>query len=207
MNKLKKQNLLKILILVISVFFNTQQAFSQASAVQTFSTSVPPAVAINKTSSSNSGSINPVSGEIVGSLTSSFYLEVNDGKNYDFIVYSTMLTADGTVSAFDKNGNLIFGNTTILPLSSSVENAKQNIAGNANVIVYPFELTIDPDMAQVFVSDATYEKCYKVNFLNDVAEGNLVQSIDNTPITNTYSLGEDVSGTYSTTVYITVVSK
>ena len=204
---MKKQNLLKTLILVISVLFSTQQAFSQASAVQTFSTSVPPAVAINKLSSSNTGTIDPVSGEIIGNLTSSFNLEVNDGKTYNFIVYSSMLTADGSVSAFDKNGNLVFGNTTHLPLSSAVANAKENIAGNANVIVYPFKLTTDTNMAQTFGPDATYEKSYKVNFTEDVAEGSLIHSISGTPITNTYSIGEDTSGTYSTTVYITAVSK
>ena len=62
-------------------------------------------------------------------------------------------------------------------------------------------------MSKTFTNDATYDSCYKVNFLDDVAEGSIVHAIGGTPVANTYSIGEDTAGTYSATVYITAVSK
>lgn len=204
---MKKLDLLKNLILVMCVLFSTQEAFSQASTVQMLRSSVQPAVAIEKIVVSNSGTINPVTGAIAESLGSSFNIQVNDGKSYEFYVYSTILTSDGSVSAFDKKGNLLFANTTVLPLNSAVANAKQNVAGNADVIVYPFELNVDANMAYTFMSTTAYNECYKVNFINAIAEGELTQTIGNTPVPGTYSVGEDSSGRYSATVYISAIAK
>lgn len=204
---MKKQNLLKCLILVISVLFSTQEAFSQASTVQMLRSSVQPAVAIEKTTSSTNGTIEPSTGIITEDLSTSFFLKINDGKAYDFIIYSTITTSDEVVSAFDKNGNLLFTNNTILPISSAVENAKQNSGSNANVIVYPFELTLGANMTSTFVTQTTYEKCYKINFINSAMSGSLIQSIGKNPIDNTYSIGEDNAGSYKATVYITAISK
>lgn len=203
MNKL----IFNTLILILVVLFSTQEAFSQASAGQMLRTSVQPAVAIEKISSVENGSISAAKGEISGSLSSSYKLQVNDGENYDFIIYATLLTATDTVSAFDKNGDLLFSNNTNLPTNSAVENARANIEGNANVIGYPFEITIDENMSLNFTTDKTYSECYKVNLTNSATSGNLLQTISGAPTTNTYSLGEDLAGTYKATVYITAVAK
>ena len=191
----------------MSVLFSTQEAFSQASTVQTLSTSVQSAVAVEKLSSLEQGSISPVTGEISQSLTSTFNLQINDENAYDFVVYSTILTADSTVSAFDKNGNILFSNIDNLPSESAVGKAKLNQEGNANVIVYPFELSLDENMSVTFTTDKTYSDCYKVNFTNSATSGNLVQTISGAPIANTYIVGEDTAGTYKATVYITAVAK
>ena len=204
---MKKLNLLNILILVTSVLFSTQEAFSQASTVQTLSTSVQSAVAIEKVSSMEQGSISPVTGEISGSLTSSFNLQINDENSYEFVIYSTLSTADSTVSAFDQNGNLLFSNIDNLPTGSAVEKAKLNQEGNANVIGYPFELSLDENMAVTFTNDKTYDDCYKINFTNAATSGNLIQTVSGNPTANTYTVGEDTAGTYKATVYITAVAK
>ena len=203
MNKL----IFNTLILILVVLFSTQEAFSQASAGQMLRTSVQPAVAIEKISSVENGSITATKGEISGSLSSSYKLQVNDGENYDFIIYATLLTATDTVSAFDKNGDLLFSNNNNLPTNSAVENARTNIEANANVIGYPFEITIDENMSLNFTTDKTYSECYKVNLTNSATSGNLLQTISGAPTTNTYSLGEDLAGTYKATVYITAVAK
>lgn len=203
MNKL----LVNILILIMSVLFSAQEAYSQASTGQTLRTSVQPAVAIEKISSVETGNLSAITGEIFGSLSSTFNLQVNDGESYDFIIYATLLTATDTVSAFDKNGDLLFSNNTNLPTNSAVENARANIEGNANVIGYPFEITLDENMSLNFTTDKTYSECYKVNLTNSATSGNLLQTISGAPTTNTYSLGEDLAGTYKATVYITAVAK
>lgn len=203
MNKL----IFNTLILILVVLFSTQEAFSQASAGQMLRTSVQPAVAIEKISSVENGSITATKGEISGSLSSSYKLQVNDGENYDFIIYATLLTATDTVSAFDKNGDLLFSNNNNLPTNSAVENARTNIEANANVIGYPFEITIDENMSLNFTTDKTYSECYKVNLTNSATSGNLLQTVSGAPTTNTYSLGEDLAGTYKATVYITAVAK
>ena len=191
----------------MGVLFSTQEAFSQASTVQTLSTSVQSAVAVEKTNSLEQGSISPVTGEISGALTSTFKLQINDENAYDFVVYSTISTADSTVSAFDQNGNLLFSNMDNFPSESAVTKAKLNQEGNANVIVYPFELSLDENMSVTFTTDKTYSDCYKVNFTNSATSGNLVQTISGAPIANTYIVGEDTAGTYRATVYITAVAK
>ena len=204
---MKKLNLLKTLILVVSVLFSTQKAFCEATAVQMAETSVQPTVAIEKTSNNNEGSINPKTGDITSDLTSTFNLKINDTNNYDFIIYSTITSASGAEPAFDTNGNLLFANTTILPLTSAVSNAKQNIKGNPNVIVYPFNLSLDTDMTKSFTTREGYDKCYTINFINSAMEGDITQTIGGSAITNTYSMGEDIAGVYKATVYVTAVAK
>ena len=204
---MKKLNLLKLLILVVSVLFSTQKAFCEATAVQMLETSVQPTVAIEKTSSNTEGSINPKTGDLTSELTSTFNLQINDTKNYDFVIYSTVNSASGAESAFDINGNLLFANTTVLPLTSAVSNARQNVKGNPNVIVYPFKLSIDTDMTKTFSTREGYNECYQINFTNSAMEGEVTQTIGGSALPNTYSIGEDVAGIYKATVYITSVAK
>ena len=191
----------------MSVLFSTQEAFSQASTVQTLATSVQTAVAVEKLTSPSPGTINPENGEISGSLTSSFKLKSNDENSYEFVMYSSIQTSDKTVSAFDVNGNLLFANTRFLPLSSAVENARNNVAGNANVIGYPFKVTLDDNMTINFTTDQDYNECYKINFKTGAATGNMVQTVTGSPTLNTYGGYEDLSGTYRATVYITAIAK
>ena len=191
----------------MSVLFSTQEAFCEATAVQTSETSVQPTVAIEKIQSKNESSINPKTGDITSDLSSTFKIQINDTKSYDFIVYSSINCSAGSVSAFDKDGNILFANTTVVPLDSAVVNAKQKVKGNPNVIVYPFELEMDADMTKTFTSREGYNECFVVNFINSAMEGEVVQTIGGSALPNTYSIGEDIAGTYKATVYITAVAK
>ena len=68
---MKKQNLLTILILVTTVLTGTVKAFGYAEVEQTINLSVQPSVAIEKTTSNESGTINPRTGVHAG-LNASF---------------------------------------------------------------------------------------------------------------------------------------
>lgn len=204
---MKKLNLLKSLILVTAVLTGTVQAFGYASTEQTVNTSVQTAVAIDKTASNEAGTIEPATGAITGEVSSSFNLKTNETNSYDFIVYSKILTTDGEVSAFDSKGNLLFGNTTSLPTSTAVSNAKSGSGANADVIGYKITMSVGDEMSINLTNLETYDECYRINFTGSVTEGTLTQSISGQPAVNTYSIGEDTSGTYSSTVYITAISK
>lgn len=204
---MKKLNLLKSIILVTAVLTGTVQAFGYATTEQAINTSVQTAVAIEKTASNEAGTIEPSTGAITGEISSSFNLKTNETNSYDFIVYSKILTTDGEISAFDSRGNLLFGNTTSLPTSTAVANAKSGSGANANVIGYRINLTVGEDMSIDLTNLESYDECYKINFTGSATEGTLTQNISGSPAVNTYSIGEDTSGVYSSTVYITAISK
>ena len=202
---MKKLNLLKSLIIVMSVLLSTGKAFCEATAVQQVRTVVQPTVAVEKTSEPESGSINPsLAGEST-ILTSSFKLQANDEKTF-FVVYSRIQVTGGqTVSAFDINGNLMFANSSILPTSDAANNARANVAGNANIIVYPFDLAGE-NIDTSFTESEDYKECYKVTLEDPLTTGVLTQTVGGTPSTNTYST-RDQAGTYQATVYVSAVSE
>ena len=193
--------------MVTAVLTGTVQAYGYASTEQTINTSVQAAVAVEKVSSNEAGTIEPATGAITGELSSSFNLQTNDTNTYDFIVYSKILTTDGEVSAFDSNGNLLFGNTTSLPTGTAVSNAKNGNSNNADVIGYRINMTVTDGMDINFTQSETYDKCYKINFTGSAVQGTLTEKISGQPATNTYSIGKDTAGSYSATVYITAISK
>ena len=122
------------------VLLSTEKAFCEATAVQQVQTVVQPTVAVEKTATPESGYINPSLGGEATTLTSSFKLQANDEVTF-FVVYSNIQIDGGqAVSAFDMFGNLMFANTTYLPSANDANNARANISGNANIIVYPFTL-------------------------------------------------------------------
>lgn len=191
----------------MAVLTGTVRAYGYASTEQTVNTSVQPAMAVEKITSNEAGTIDPATGAITGEISSSFNLKTNETNSYDFIVYSKILTTDGEVSAFDSNGNLLFGNTTSLPTGTAVANAKSGNNDNADVIGYKITMSVGEDMSINFTTHETYDECYKINFTGTATEGTLTQRISGQPAVNTYSIGEDTSGTYSSTVYITAISK
>ena len=203
---MKKLNLLKSLIMVIAVLIGTvDKAFCEATAVQASYTLVRSTVAVEKTASSESGSIDPSLEGKATTLTSSFNLKANDEKTF-FVVYSRIqVDGGGNVSAFDQSGNLIFGNTTHLPQVSDVEKARTGTVGNANVIAYPFKLTGE-NINTSYTSSEDYKECYKVTLQDPLTVGILNQSVGGMPVANTFST-RDEKGTYSATVYITTATE
>ena len=80
---MKKQNLLKSLILISAVLASTVGSFASTDAVQTLSVSAPPAVSISKNASSESDDLNPRTGAHKG-LNASFTLMTN-GTDEDYL--------------------------------------------------------------------------------------------------------------------------
>lgn len=202
---MKKLNLLKSLIIVMAVLLSTGKAFCEATAVQENYTLVQPTVAVEKVSSIETGNINPSNG-VASQLTSSFNLQSNDEETF-FILYSTLAVAGGTtLSAFDASGNLYFANTNFPPTVVAVNNAKQGIAGNANVIGYKINLSGE-SIDITYTNSSIYSDSYKIMLSDSATAGTLSQSIGGTPAVNTYKVGEDMQGSYSATVYVTASTK
>lgn len=206
---MKKQNLLNILILVTAVQICAVKAFGYAEVEQTINTSVQPAVAIEKLYSNESGSINPLTGTHSG-LSASFKLQTNGtDDDYDFIVGARINSIDGEVSGYTSNGALLFGNTSSLPTSLAIEDARLGGKNNRNVIAYPIDMNITNPMSVKYDGSRATEEgsgCYIIK-INNGSEGTLTQTVGNTPVANTYSIGQDEAGTYKATVYFTAVSK
>lgn len=201
-----KNNFLKSLILITTVLISTVKTYGYAEVEQSVTTDVQPSVAISKLASQEAGTIDPTTGASSG-LNASFKLQTNgNDENYDFVVSAKINTIDGEVSAYGQNGCLLFGNTIALPTSSAIENAKMGNKKNPNVIAYPLNMSITSPMSVEFGNSPIYGDSWIVK-VNSGTEGTLTQSIGQTPINNTYSIGEDEAGTYSATVTFTAISK
>lgn len=212
---MKKQNLLKSFILVNAVLTSTVGSFASTDAVQTLSVSAPPAVSISKNASTESDDLNPRTGAHQG-LTASFTLMTNGtDEDYLFVVGAKILTTDGVeVSAYSSDGkNLLFGKVDkeeYYPTVDAINNAKAGGNNNANVIAYPIsEIGITSPMTVTY--DDTQETgegigCYVVK-VNSATEGTLTQTIGGNPVSGTYSLGQDLAGTYKAVVYFTAIKK
>ena len=202
---MKKLNLLKSLIIVMSVLLSTGKAFCEATAVQTVNTVVQPTVAVQKLSSVEAGSIDPSSGE-ASLLTSSFKLLSNDEETF-FVMYATLIIEDGTtVSAFDRNGNLLFGNVDHPPKEVAVSCAKLANAKSANVIAYKVNFTGEKVDIK-YVESPIYKDCYKITLTDSATIGTFEQNVGGAPTQNSYTLGEDMNGNYSAVVYLTATTK
>ncbi|MBQ7126318.1 hypothetical protein IJO12_04460 [bacterium] len=202
---MKKLNLLKSLILVILVLTGTTKAFAYAETGQMLYTSSPVAVSVEPLIVNNSGTINPATGEISNTLNASFNLQTNDPDNYKFVMYSKIQTTGGEASAFDKDGNILFGNIDTLPTNTAVENAKTGNADNANVIGYKLNSAIGQNVSIIYDDTGSYGESYIMRLLNSVSSGSVEQTITGNPKVNTYSNSQDTSGTYRVTVYVTAI--
>ena len=203
---MKKLNLLKSLIIVMAVLLSTGKAFCEATAGQSSRTVVQSTVAVELVSSAESGSIDVNNKGNAPLLTSTFHLKSNNEATF-FIVYSSLqVNGENSMSAFDSKGNLLFGNLSRIPTETAVSNAKAGIAGNANVIVYPFKLK-GVNVETSFVNSKDYNECYKVTLEDPLVIGDLNQEVGvQLPIDNTYGT-DDEPGTYSATVYVTAATE
>ena len=200
-----RHNLLKSFILILALVGATR-AYGYAEVEQSVTTDVQPSVAISKTISQESGSIEPSTGVNTG-LNASFNIQTNGtDDDYDFIVGSTILSTDGEVSAYGQNGCLLFGNTISLPTASAINDARVGGNNNRNVIGYPVTMSITEPMSVDFTNSTTYGECWVVK-VNAASEGTLNQTIGQSPVAQTYSVGQDEAGTYRATVTFTAISK
>ena len=205
---MKKLNLLTTLILVMTALTSAGKAFATAGLEQTINLSVQSAVAIEKTTSKESGTVNSSTGSHEG-LNASFKIQTNGlDTNYDFIVGAYITTATGNVSAYGSNESILFGNTTVFPTMTAVDDARIAGTNNPNVIAYPMVFNISDPMDITFDDSKATEEgigCYVVK-INTAQEGTLTQEIGKNPVNNTYSMA-DLAGSYKCTVYFTAISK
>lgn len=201
-----RNNILRNLILFLAILISMAETFGYAEVEQAVNTEVQPSVAISKTISQETGSINPTTGVHTG-LNANFKIQTNGtDENYDFILTSKINTMDGEMSAYTQNGNLIFSNNNILPTRTAVEDVIVGGRDNANVIAYPLNMSITSPMTVEFGNTLNNGECWIVK-LNSGTEGSLTQVVGETPIVNSYSLGQDEAGTYNATIIFSAISK
>lgn len=203
---MKKQSLLTVLIIVTSVLLSTVKAFAYTEVGQTVILSAQPAVSVKKESAKESCVIEARYGTHDG-LSASFLLKTNGtDEDYDFIVGSNLTVGDSEYSGFTKNGNLVFANTNYTPTSDAIYDALQEGNQNPNVIVYPFNVVVEPPMTANFGKHSLHGDCYLIK-VNGQSEGTITKLVGGNPIADTYKLGDDLMGSYQAVVYITVVRK
>ena len=207
---MKKQNLLTVLILVMTIPFGIGKAFADAEAEQTGTLSVPPTISIIKESTSEAGSINPRTGINTGNLTAVFGLSTNVYDDaYNFIICSKVEVAGGgMVSGYTSKGELIFTNSSNLPSTEAITDIKQGGNNNPNAIAYGVNYTIPETMSISYEPSKETDEgtgCY-VLLVNNTSEGTIIQSVDANPVDKSYSYA-DQAGTYKATVYFTAVAK
>ena len=195
----------------MSVLVNTPKAFAEATATQMLYSSVPSAVAINIRETNISSGLEPQYGTILNDLKSSFDLSINTAesgdKTYDFYIFARVKTYEGDASAFGPNGVIVFSNTSSLPTSSAVYNARYGINGNVDVIGYNVKMLPDDEdkMNVQFLTSSEFEEAYKISFKNNAVSGTINQIIAGSALQTTFNSTEDSSGTYTVTVYVTAL--
>lgn len=205
---MKKRILSKLFIFLMTVATVTGSSYGYSEAEQSMQTTVQPSVAIEKTSASiETGSVNAQTGVHTG-LQSVFSVKTNGtDDDYDFIISSKINSADGDVSAYGNNGQILFAHTLVLPTNSAIEDAKMGGNNNKNVIAYPVTATITEPMTVDFNSNyGVYGDCYVVK-VNSAQDGTMTHTVNTTPVSGSYSIGQDQAGTYQSVVTFTAVSK
>lgn len=186
----------------------TGSSYGYSEAEQSIQTTVQSSVAIEKTSASiETGSVNAQTGVHTG-LQSVFSVKTNGtDDDYDFIISSKINSAEGEVSAYGNNGQILFAHTLVLPTNSAIEDAKVGGNNNKNVIAYPVSATVTNPMEIDFHTNyGVYGDCYAVK-VNSVQDGTVTHTVNTTPVSGSYSIGQDQAGTYQSVVTFTAVSK
>ena len=202
-------------IMTILLIFNCllQQSYGATNFQQTIVTNIPAAVNISAYNQSLSkGSIAPQTGNST-SPSASFNIKTNgDDCNYAYIIQAKVSTSNGgDVNAYFKNSNrdyIILGNVSSsnLPNTNSINNIKSGTpttSGNPNAIAYPITNTLTNIESATMTNNSAYRGlCYSIKMGNS-QNGNIIQTLGATPLTNTYSISNDRAGTYQATITFT----
>lgn len=205
---MNRRILSKLFILLIAAVPTVGISYGYSEAEQSIQTTVQPAVAIEKLSSSvETGTVNPQTGVHTG-LKSVFSIKTNGtDDDYDFIVTSSINTENGEVSAYGQDGAILFAHTLTLPTESAAEDAKNGGNNNRNVIAYPVSAVITNPMEVSYRSNyGTHGDCWVVK-VNSETDGTLTHTVSPNPVSGTYNITQDQAGTYKSVVYFTAVSK
>lgn len=202
-------------LMTILLIFNSFAPLSYCATnfQQTIVTDVSSAVNISAYNQSLSkGTIAPQTG-ISSSPSASFNIKTNgEDCNYTYIMQAKVSTSNsGDVNAYFKNSNrdyIILGNVSSsnLPNTNSINNIKSGtptFAGNPNAIAYSITNTLTNIESATLTNNSAYGGlCYLVKMGNS-QNGNLVQTLGSTPLTNTYSISNDRAGTYQAVITFT----
>ncbi|MBR1373337.1 hypothetical protein IJ750_05810 [bacterium] len=204
-----KRNILTSLILITAVLTSTVKAYGTVDVRQRLLTSAEPAVAIQKLSENNQGVIDPATGTH-GGLSASFKITTNsDDSGYDYFLTSMTPTSVPT-SAFADIGGLkaiVFVNVENEPTYQDIERAKMGNKLNKNCIAYPITMNIESPMTLEYVPENPfYGNIWQIK-TNGGESSNLLQTVGGTPITSTYNIAQDSSGTYQAVVTFTAIAK
>lgn len=205
--KIKKLYINLIFILCIC----QSQAFAVQTLTETIVTNVPGVVRITPTSTSTTGTINPLNGVNTG-ISSQFSILTNGtDSNYDYILTGTLqIQGAQTANAyFQKNAinYLILGNNApnLLPTLASVNNIKTTPSqnNNPNAIAYPITNTLTNFTTITYANDPLYGgACFKVK-TGATHNGVVKETVGTAPLAGTYYYGEDKPGTYEAVVQLT----
>lgn len=182
---------------------------SGAAVMDSVITTVIPSAAIVKTvpSSKNNSVINPENGFQSG-LEAVFNIKTNgDDNTYDFILSGSIDTLGGMKNAYVMNNDklyLMLGNKDRLPESNAVFDIMSGSPSkNPNIIAYPVINTSSYDIKPL---NYRGELCCRI-LSGGVQDMNVSQTISNTPLGNTYSIGEDLAGVYEAVITLNIYRK
>ena len=208
---MKKRDLAKLLILTLTTFYAATAYGVEEDLI--LETENPPTVSVEKHASSvESATVNVLNGVNQGvPLMSAFTLRTNGtDDDYDFIMTSSIQKDSGIVSGYAQIGGrtvLLFGNTENLPTDSDIADVRAAGNHNCNIIAYPLTISPPSPMTATYNSNySTYGECVVVK-LNGATSGTIIQTVNSSPMPNSYIVGQDTAGTYRSVVTFTVVSK
>lgn len=200
-------------IISLLIFLASPKAFGLAEFQQTIRLNVPPAVnVLSLNPSASTGTIAPQTGNS-SSPAATFSLQSNGrDANYNYVVSAKLLTTGGTfVNAYSQNNSqpyILLGNNT--PANYPTTASVSNITGgspiasqNANVIAYPITNTLNNLNSVNFVNNPAYGGLCFVATTGNSQRGNLTQTLGTTPLSGTYSINNDLAGTYQAVVTFT----
>ncbi len=193
----------------MTALLSAGNVYADTEAESSIQTEVQPTVSVVNQSVAQNPVVDASSGRFDGQLSAVFELNTNDTQ-CNFILTSQVERGTSTHSAFTNDGTgLLFAHTFANVEESAIADAKAKGSNNRNVIVYPFTLNINPSTfasEPVFGTYETYGDGFMIN-VNELGKATLTQSIIGTPVTGSYSVGQDEAGTYQSTVMVTVVNK
>jgi len=205
----KQKNIL--LILLVAAFGGFGQAFGDVEVEQDVDIDIPPTVTITKSpESTENGNINVSNGNITdASIKSVFTLQTNgDDDDYEFVISSSIQIDGERVSAYTSRGDIMFGNTTVLPTKEAADNARSRLTNTANVITYPVSVLTEGSMESEFhYKNAIYGDYYKIIVNGDQEQRKVTHRITSSPVNESYAVGEDEAGIYQTVITFTAVAK
>ena len=202
---MKKRNLLKLLILFLTVTTSTVKTYA-TDAEQIILLSVPATVAVEKLNTSiDSANVTPATGTLDRNLITMYKITTNgQDEDYDFTVSSEITAAgDTTVSAYGQNGCILFAHTLNRPTLQAVNDAKAGGSNNPNVIAYPTSTSITAPMTSTY---SPAKNCYVIN-TNNATEGDFTHTVSSSPFLGTYNVAQDEEGIYKSTIIISATPK